>query len=121
MPESETGKVDVWIKRGEDALKKATEAMSEAWKATEDKRREAWETAKKAAEQATDALDKGIEAAKEKMDRTAAQGDAGTDTSDMPAAEAVAESPADSEIADDNVATDHGAASGNGEANQPGG
>ncbi len=82
MTEPSRSKIDDWLKRAEEALKRATDAVGDAWKATEGQRREAWETAKRAAEQATDALDRGIEAAKERMDKDTppAAGDEATES-----------------------------------------
>lgn len=69
--DSEPSKVDSWLKQAEDALQKASEAVSEAWMATEGTRREAWLTAQRAAAQASEALDQGIDAAKGAWERAA--------------------------------------------------
>ena len=65
MSDKGNSAAESWLQKAEDALQRATEAVAEAWKATEDVRGQAWETAKHAVDQAAEALDHGIDAAKQ--------------------------------------------------------
>jgi len=73
---SDDGKsmLDGWLKAAEEALQKASDAVADAWGATEGSRRQAWETAKQAVDQASEALDQGIDVAKTTWDTTSGSG-----------------------------------------------
>ena len=65
MNESNPSPTENWLKKAEEALQMATDALGQAWKSTEGPRSQAWETAKSAVNQAAEAVDQGLAAAKD--------------------------------------------------------